>query len=190
MGPKTILLFMLTLKVATAGVITSTFGPDDSFTTLGGGQIGGGAITGNNAEMAVAFSPASDDVLTQIRVAVFSTSATTGDHDLILDLSEGPAPGAPLETFTATILDGPARIYTFNSLLQPSLVAGQTYWLVLGSNDLVDNFFGWNLNDIGLYSPIAGRDSALDQWEFSYSEAPAFEVSGISDSVNSVPEPA
>jgi hypothetical protein len=45
MGSKIGLILLLAVKTAAADVITSTFGPDDSFITFGGYQVGGGAIT-------------------------------------------------------------------------------------------------------------------------------------------------
>jgi hypothetical protein len=189
MGLKTGLILMLALQTARADVITSTFGSDDGFTTSGGYQVGGGAVDGVDAEMAVLFTPAFDEVLTQLRVAAFCTPSTGGDHDLVLALSEGAVPEAPIETFGTSVLDGKARIYTFNSLLQPTLLEGQTYWIILASNDLVNNSFGWNFTATGLYSTMAERTSELSQWQLFNNESPAFEVSGQPTAIDSIPEP-
>jgi hypothetical protein len=187
---KTGVILAFVLRTAGAEVITSTFGPADAFVTIGGYQVGGGAITGRAEELAVAFTPEFDAALTQIRVAVLSTSLTVGDRDLIVDLSEGPVPDAPLETFATTVLDGDARIYTFNSALHPMLTAGQTYWIVLTSNDLVDNFFGWNTSETWRYSTMAERTARSSQWQLFYDAPPAFDVSGRPSAIATVPEPA
>jgi hypothetical protein len=189
MRPSVGLMFVLFLKTSAAEVITSTFGPGDAFTAFGGYQVASGAVTGRADELAVAFTPTFDAIFTQIRVAVFDTPPLNGDRDLIVDLSEGPVPGAPLETFATTVLDGDARIYTFNSALHPELLAGLTYWIVLGSNDLVDNSYGWNFSDTWQFFTMAEDTPRSGTWQLFSDTPPAFDVSGQGNLTEAVPEP-
>ena len=183
------LLLTLALKTASADTINSTFGPDDSFFTFVGYQVGTSGI-GSDVEMAVTFTPAMDYDLSQIQVAVFSTSGTTGDRDIVLNLSEGALPGTPIETFTTTVAaGGVGNIYTFNSALHPELLAGQPYWIVLSSNDLVDNFFGWDINNIGSKGLLANDSPGHSLWETFYGDSPVFDVSGQPVATATTPEP-
>ncbi len=118
------------------------------------------------------------------------TSGTTGDRDVVLDLSEGALPAAPMETFSTTIAAGGiGRIYTFDSVLHPELLAGQPYWIIFSSNDLVDNFFGWNVNNIGSHGLLADDSPGHSLWESFYDASPAFEVSGKPVATAATPEP-
>ena len=183
------LFLTLPLGTASASTITSTFGPDDSFFTFVGYQVGTSGI-GSDVEMGVTFTPAMDYDLSQIRVAVFGTSGTTGDRDLVLNLSEGALPGAPVETLATTVSGGGVgNIYTFNSALHPELFAGQTYWIALSSNDLVDNFFGWDVNNIGSQGLLADDSPGHSLWESFYAASPVFDVSGEPVTNTETPEP-
>ncbi len=184
-------LFLIsTLKTASASTITSTFGPDDSFFTFAGYQVGANIPGSVGVEMAVTFTPTMDYDLSQIRVAVFSTATTTGDRDLVLDFSQGALPGNPIETFSTTLAAGGiGRIYTFNSAVHSRLLAGQTYWVALSSNDLVDNSFGWDINNTGSHGLLADDSPGNSLWESFYDASPAFEVSGQPVETAATPEP-
>jgi hypothetical protein len=183
------LLLTLALKAASADTITSTFGSNDSFFTFAGYQVGTSGIS-SDVEMAVTFTPTMDYDLSQIRIAVFSTSGTTGDRDIVLNLSEGALPGTPMETFTTTVAaGGVGNIYTFNSALHPELLAGQPYWIVLSSNDLVDNFFGWDVNKIGSHGLLADDSPGHSLWETFSDDSPVFDVSGQPLATATIPEP-
>lgn len=188
---KTSLLLLFALQTMQADVITTTFGPDDSFTPNVGWRVGEGAALGLAPdEFAVEFTPAVDAILSSVRIAVFRSIPTNGDGDLVINLSAGELPGAPIESFETTIR-GPSygQVYAFTSTRQPFLAAGHPYWLVLSSNDLVDNSFGWDFNNIGAYSQIAEWSPGLSLWDTIYNASPVFEISGTPASVSSVPEP-
>jgi hypothetical protein len=161
-------------------VLYSTFGPAETFIPALGYRIGGGAAVGSPEEVAAEFTPVTDGLLTQLLVAVYNTLSTHGDSDLVAEISMGQLPGAPIDTFSTSVAPGgTGGVYTLNSNLQPLLLAGQPYWIVLSSNDLQDNFFGWNINNIGSSSILAGRSPGQSLWKEVYNGSPAFAVLGL-----------
>jgi hypothetical protein len=106
-----------------------------------------------------------------------------------VDLSEGNQPGTPIETFETRIASQLGEIYTFNSQLFPMLVAGQSYWITLSSNDLVNNFLGWDIGKTEETVLMAERTPGSSLWQ-EYYDYPAFDVSGEPLPAAIVPEPA
>ena len=99
-------------------------------------------------------------------------------------------PGTELESWSLTV-DEEANNYTVTSTTNPKLIAGDTYWVLEGYTDGVDNnnFLGW-----GLYSGA----TTLGLWESDISPTtlavftgtePALEVRGT-PAAATVPEPS
>ena len=84
----------------------------------------------------------------------------------------------------------PDQIYTLNSVLNPTFVSGNTYWLELS---VTGYLWGWNYNN---KSPLAlgtatSSDGGVTWIDHPVNTAPAFEINGTGGSILAVtPEPA
>jgi hypothetical protein len=166
---------------ATSAILTSTFGPGDTFLN-GPPYIIGNAVF--QAEIAAPFTPGITANLDTIRVAV---SFTTGINDFTVYIAPdiGDQPGAPLESFTGLRFDAVPGILTLNSVLHPVLRAGSPYLVVVTAPDLVNSQGGWHINDQGFNGLFARNFFGNFAWVQDTSPTPAFDVSG-----SLVPEPS
>jgi hypothetical protein len=112
----------------------------------------------------------------------FSGSATGVDFTLASDA--GGSPGSPLETIAISLSDGSA-LYMGTSVLQPTLIAGATYWLEAAIDPAnVGNNATWNspvnILNAGLFSgSVADRNPPMfPNWSVTTATQAAFEIDG------------
>ena len=165
---------------ANSALLTSTFGPGDSF-------LGGSYLIGNSLfqqEIAAAFAPEVTATLDTIRVAAFFDSGLNDFTVYIAPDIEGE-PGSPLESFTNLSLGAVPGILTLNSISHPLLAADTRYWVVMTAPQLVNSQGEWNLNDQGFGGVLARNFFGSFVWTPDPGPTPAFDVSGAV-----VPEPS
>lgn len=177
MGGLRLGVLLLAPLLSQAAVIVSTFGPGDSFSTSGSYLVGGGSTV-----LAMRFTSGGDYALTSIRLAAELLSGPNGfEVDFAPD--SGGQPGAALESFTGIAFPSPPAIVTLASTLNPALMAGADYWVVVRATTASATSGGWQHNNVGL--------NGLYRWNgamFSFVAgiSPVYDVSGSS----AVPEPA
>lgn len=182
---------------ASAGVIYSNLGAGDSFSsnaywTL---QTTNGVFSGAT-QLAKSFVPSADEPLTSVQAAVNYYGGTSNQvYSLYLarDVSGRPGTsgeGAIVESWTSTPYNagstGGFALIDLPSTTNATLIAGQTYWLVMSNftssaTTSTIRTGGWVLNNTG-----AGGLSALinSTWTAYSNGSPAFRINGT------VPEPA
>lgn len=145
---------------AHAVVLTSNFGPGDTYRPSIGETLSfGGPLGGDAYEHAVPFTVSGGDfTLDSAEVAVFHF---WGPDLVFADIRSdaGGAPGGILESTAAHGVSTPGEIeppmvlpFSGTLLLQD----GQTYWLALRT-DRTDAHLAWALNDIDDFGPRAWR---------------------------------
>jgi hypothetical protein len=170
----------LTAAPAGAVVIATTFGPGDSYDASIGYPIGSETLQ----EIAVGFVPGFDSALDSIRLAT-KHLAGANNYTVYLASDSGGSPGGALETFSSLAFTSPDSILTLNSLLNPTLSAGSTYWIVVSAPDLSGSYGEWNWNDQGFFG-LAFQNAGTG-WKSDDNPTPAFEVNA--SRTTSVPEP-
>jgi len=117
----------------------------------------------------------------------FSGSAAEVDFTLASDASGSP--GSPIETIDISLSNG-SELYTGDSVLQPTLISGATYWLEAAIDPAdTGNNATWNspVNVItGLFpGVVADRNLPMfPNWSATTATQAAFEIDGTA-----VPEP-
>jgi hypothetical protein len=143
-----------------------------------------------NLQWAMGFTvPAGSDYLFTGFIVPMTFSGTTTTVDFTLASDAGGAPGSALETIDVTLSNGTA-VYTGDSILDPTLIAGASYWLeaAISPSDLGTDA-SWNAS-AGIFSglalgPTADRDPPFPtNWSVSTGTQAAFEIDGTA-----VPEP-
>jgi hypothetical protein len=183
------------------GIIYSTLGPGGSFLTFDPScagtcawEIGSDPNSGNIQEqIAAPFTPTSSSQLGSIELPA---SHVWGTNQLTVYLASGSAqPGSPIETLSVSGISDNPTLLTFNSVSNPVLLAGITYWVVVTETDLSSGEMFWYWNPLGLTDgfvykrePCTGTppcSGTQGQWVLDTGHGdpvPAFQV-------NAVPEP-
>jgi len=168
--------------VAQAQVVSSTFGPSDSYNT----SLFYFVAPFQAVAQGFAYGGASGLALAQIRLAL---RATTGGY--LISFRTGPDlnTATNLETWSRQVLA--SGIITLSSVTVPSLVSGDMYWLIAQNFQLnLNNPGGWFLSDqgdLGVYSHSA---NPADSWENNPSFASAAYDVTVTDAATVTPEPA
>ncbi len=125
-------------------------------TATPGGYIVGQYSPGNAYVLGAAFIPSGQTyTLTQIQALL---SFNSGINIMFVELHQdaGGVPGQTLESWILSGVLGPApAIITMNSVLQPTLQAGQRYWVTVGMEDSKSTGVWW-INNINLGGPCCG----------------------------------
>ena len=158
-----------------ATVVFDTFGPADSYSSLKYGIDG-------TVFQAFFFQPSASGGLSRITTVLGRT--TTATTQTIFNLYAGTASsiGALLKSFTVpnSASVGSGAIVTMNSVLMPSLVAGQYYWLSFTEPNAADGSSStWSFNNQGYF------DITIKSAGSSVGYLPAFRVE-----VDATPLPA
>jgi hypothetical protein len=165
-----------------ASTIVSTFSATPPGYVTDGYEI-------SNAPWAMGFTvPSGSDFLFTGFIVPLTFSGTTTTVDFTLASDSGGKPGSALETIGINLSDGTA-VYTGNSILDPTLIGGASYWLEadISPSDKGTNAT-WNAADdifSGLaLGPTADFNPLFRTWSVSTDTQAAFEIDGIA-----VPEP-
>jgi hypothetical protein len=173
------------------GLICGTASADVLFSNLDSNDSSTGSSTIVNASYTLAgdFTVSGGDFfLTSIEVVVANFHNPPNTVDASIRADNAGTPGTTLESFSFTgDLDfadsNSPKTIKFNSVLNPPLVDGATYWIALTSGN-PDKSILWKNNSIG-DNRNAQRDFGNDNtWEPAEFSEPAFRVRGA------VPEPA
>ena len=141
-------------------------------------------------QWAMGFSvPAGPDFVFTGFVVPMTFSGSTASVDFTLASDSSGAPGSSLETIEITLSNGTAT-YTGDSVLNPTLDAGSSYWLEAAVSHADPGTYAyWNLpvsslSGVGV-GPTADRDPPfLPNWFALSQTQAAFEIDGTA-----VPEP-
>jgi len=188
----------LHISAATADVIFSNFGPDQTFDLFayGFGQV---PTETSRAYTASAFTvPAGpsfqlDDLTLAVSFSMFSTGQPSPQpfDVFVLDNSPTGTPGGIIESFTQTVTAPVSpSLFTITSASHPILAAGSQYWIALTTGSVTFPMIGggWVQNSIGDTGPVAqGTDLASLPLLVPGGLRPAFEVDGT---LAAVPEPS
>jgi hypothetical protein len=168
-----------------AVVVYSDFGPSDAYNTSTGWTISGAASsTGFFSEAAMPFTPGFDCVFSDVLLALGNVTGTN-QAEVTLAADNAGVPGATIESFSLTGLGafGDPDLVQANSVLNPELLAGVQYWIVVSPSNS-DTWDAWNWNSTGV---VGGWGDTGSGWSGdTESTTAAFEVDGAS----AVPEPA
>jgi hypothetical protein len=175
---------------ASADTLYSTFGAGQSFDQDSGWTISAPASdAAGNYAAAADFSPSASADLGSI-ILGFSGITGTDLYDFALTTDNSGVPGTVLEAWNNQVppVDfGGDSILTLTSILNPALVAGQTYWITAlpGAND---SWGEWNQNSSGASGVAFSNDDGSTWVPAEYgTTAPTFEVD---PAASSVPAPA
>ena len=173
----------------------STFGPAETFqasvpgASVGAGVLGGFPVSDQGILVAVAFTPSVSANLSRVGLGmqyVYVTDKATGPANLNVAIAadEGGSPGAAIETMQVTgalgSIPNAVGIVTANSVLQPFLMAGTRYWVVVAPPDLRNTAFDWLFNPVNIRAISTSTLGETGFWPSWTTDevAPAFAVFG------------
>lgn len=179
---------------ASASSIFSNFGPGSSYDLNDANPVGND-FAGDNAAEADSFIPTSNQQFESLGVALSCiVNCSSGQNFTIsLDADLGGSPGAGIETFTFTgvtlgTLGSDNSLIIANSILQPTLLAGITYWVEISST--TNYALAWNWNSTGDTSSQASSTDGGATWLAPSGQTPsALEVDGPSPVLSAEPAP-
>ena len=172
-----------TLKpLEASSIVYSTLASDGTY-IFTGYVVGVSGSFGIDHDVAAPFTPSMDAVLASFDVALGEIDPTNV-ADLFLMSDAGGIPDTVIESFAISgfPLFGTTNtaLVHVNSVLQPQLLAGTTYWLVAS---VPDGLLAWNWSPLSGTIALTRNDS--NPWE-EMTPGVAFVVNGAT----SVPEPA
>lgn len=191
-------LLALTLALFYAGpaaaqtTVFSNFGAGDSYLT-NGIAIGGPSGDLPDPEMAAVSFPASGTTQylhsARMPLGALEPSDTSGTFKLHLMSDSGGLPGTVLETtsFTGGFTYPDPSIVTVTFSGTTALLPGNTYWLAMQPLDAVD--IAWYHTSVTSASQLAAKPIGSG-WVIDSGALPAFEVRGLDDPAETVPEPS
>ena len=168
--------------------VYNSFGPGNSYITYADwGVSGTSGLSGGFVGHAEFFVPSVSGNLYSLQLAVGQISGGTGLVNLSIAANNGGTPGATLESFLNAQAPSPGSgVLTLNSVTQPLLQAGATYWLCAEPAQST-TAVGWFVNDQGYRNDYA-QEGPPGQWTSGHI---TFESNGAFDvSVLPVPEPS
>jgi hypothetical protein len=180
---KTLLLAAAGCMCLHAGTIAYTdFGPSQAY------DSGSGYNVFNDFQRAASLVPTTGGTLSQFTVglALFTVSPPTQPLNFMLETDAAGLPsGTILESWSlpaASVTEDP-QLFTFTSVLNPTLTSGTQYWLVGSSTDV--NGFTWLLNN----QDVMGLDyNNGSGWAYQPAAA-NFALEVQVGSISGVPEP-
>jgi PEP-CTERM motif len=191
------ILVAVGLECAKANVIFTNLGPGDSFDLFAYG-FGRVPAEDQRAYAGSAFTSSGSFHLDNFTMALQFTLLTGNPplpqplDILLMSNSSAGLPGSIIESFHETIdASSPGNLVTIDSLLHPTLAAGEQYWVVATAGSIISPMIsgGWILISIGDTVPravVQGTD--LNDLMFVGGARPAFRVEGTA--VSAVPEPS
>src|SRR5215472_6300456 len=144
--------------------VFNSFGSGNSYITYADWGISGASgLPGGFVGHAELFVPSVSGNLNSLQVAVGQISGGTGLVNFSVAADNGGTPGATLESFSNEQAPSPASgVLTINSVTQPLLQAGATYWLVAEPAQSTTSV-GWYANDQGFKNDYA-QEGPPGQW--------------------------
>jgi hypothetical protein len=165
---------------ANAAVLFSNFGPGDSYDTSTGWSVSSSAPQ----DPAMPFTVAgSGYVLSSVNMALNNSAASPSSLIVQIMSDVGGLPGTVIESMTLSVPTG-MSIVTGLSALNPTLVAGTTYWL---ATDALNFEGAWQWTDPNVLGPTAFSFNGGSTWEAFNLQTAAFRINGETEFA--VPEP-
>ncbi len=176
------MLIFVAPSVAEAGIVFTNFGPALSYDINSGNVVGNG-FDGNDYAQADSFVPSFTSPLLSLRLALSCAFGCPDSFGVSLNADAGDQPGLVLESFVLAGgalgpigIDNPPVLLL--SLLHPSLIAGNRYWVAVDAG-LTDTI-GWNLNTTGDVSDQAISTDNGSTWFSPSGNTPgALEVADV-----------
>jgi hypothetical protein len=171
-----------------ADTIHSNLGPGDGFDLSQGWNVTTlASVTGVDQDIAMPFTVIGvDHTFTSAELAMLYLGGTSS-LEIRLAEDAGGVPGAVIETLNVTVVGGPALV-TATSVLNPTLVAGTTYWIATiagGDHSSEWMFAGSPGGGNHIFGTPAFSYDGGDSWSTSDQEEAAFRVNGTV-----IPEPS
>ncbi len=176
---------------AKADIIFNDYGPKYAYNTNNGLLVDGPASTGVANIVANEFRASQSEFVTSIDLGVSLQKGTNSLTVSLMTDNDG-VPGSVLESYDFVnqmgefgSQNGPLIA---TSLLNPSLVAGTNYWLVVAPGDSGTSA-AWNLNDQRVLGPVSDSSDGGAKWgSHTKQTLGAFEVFG-EQPPSATPEP-
>jgi len=169
-----------------ADTIHSNLGPGDSFDPTSGWNVTTlASLTGVDQDIAMPFTViGTNHTFTSAELAMLHLGGTPS-LDILLSADAGGVPGAVIETLNVTVAGSPALV-TATSVLNPTLVAGTTYWIatVAGGDHSSEWMFAGSQGGNNPTGTVGFSYDGGASWSTLTGEEAAFRVNG-----NVVPEP-
>jgi len=169
-----------------ADTIHSNLGPGDSFDPTSGWNVTTlASLTGVDQDIAMPFTViGTNHTFTSAELAMLHLGGTLS-LDILLSADAGGVPGAVIETLNVTVAGSPALV-TATSVLNPTLVAGTTYWIatVAGGDHSSEWMFAGSQGGNNPTGTVGFSYDGGASWSTLTGEGAAFRVNG-----NVVPEP-
>ncbi len=175
----------LGLIAATASAQTtvfSTFGAGDTYNCCVGHTVSSPDYGGYQIASDFVYAGPTGALLSQIRFAAFQPLTSPLDVYFLDGSTIGGA--AVLESWVVNSASFGPDIFALNSVAQPSLTSGDTYWVELAPGASSGDWWAWNWNDQGFTGVSTSSDGGTSWSSFPSDEAPAFDVT-----TSEVPEP-
>ena len=169
-----------------ADTIHSNLGPGDSFDPTSGWNVTTlASLTGVDQDIAMPFTViGTNHTFTSAELAMLHLGGTLS-LDILLSADAGGVPGAVIETLNVTVAGSPALV-TATSVLNPTLVAGTTYWIatIAGGDHSSEWMFAGSPGGDHIFGTPGFSYDGGASWSTLTGEEAAFRVNG-----NVVPEP-
>jgi PEP-CTERM motif len=184
------LIFVSCVQSAQSSVyVYDSFGPGHDFVSYAYWGVDGASGSGGYVGHAESFVPTLSGNLDTVQVACVQLSSGTGLANFHVAADNGGTPGAMLESFMNVVAPASSSSFflvTMNSITQPLLHAGTTYWLYAEPAENT-TAMGWFVNDQGYRNDYA-QESPPGEWT---SASVTFGANGVfAVSVTPVPEPS
>lgn len=178
------LFFIVNASSVYAGTIFNNYGPGYTYETSSGWSIGGP----NSSSTANEFTALLTEPVSSIKLGV---SLVSGQNRIVVALmtSENGNLGTVIETYTVVDQMGNAGSQNApliaDSVTNPTLVAGEKYWLVISPDG---GYAAWNFNLQGVEGNLQQSFDGGNTWiAFGVLPLGAFEIIGTA---STVPEPS
>lgn len=185
-------LIALASALAAAPVtVFNDFGPGDTYMPGPGITVGCGAVCWGNDGYSHAWSfvPGITSGFSSLETVAWALPFAPPTTLLVSIASDAAGvPGSTLESFSILLPSTNPEMLLFDSVANPVLLAGSTYWVTIGCADPVNQAANIGINSIGVTGPEALRLGAGPWVPTTSSAYSVFRVMG--DSSSAVPEPS
>ena len=185
----TLIFFTCVQSVRSAVYVYNSFGPGNTFVTYADWGIQGASASGGYVGHGELFVPTLSGNLQSVQLALVTLSGGTSVANFYVAANNGGTPGPVLASFMNVVAPASSSgsfLVTLNSVTQPLLQAGTTYWLY-GEPAASTTAIGWLVNNQG-YANNYAQENPPGVWT---SGPVTFGANGVFDvSVTPVPEPS
>jgi len=174
-----ILAMMAARSDASPVVVYNNFGAGESYNTTNAWTVEGTSTFFGQSELAESFTPTSTVTLDAVLLPLERISGT---NSLIVSLrpdASGQPGTTSLESFTLTTLPTlpTSSVFQLNSLANPVLDAGVTYWITLFPG-AANTEVGWMFNSTGADHYSSSSNGGATWQANLFNPAPAMEILG------------